>query len=378
MREQEYAAVCLGVLLLASTSSLVSALAPADYQPTHPTGVPHGERPLASFFGTVNELNLTVNASGSSDEDGFITTYNWQWGDGRSSQGGPENSHTYAASGNYPVRLEVVDDTGQTNRSTTQFTLLSKNTPPSVAIGSPSSGVRLSRNFSVTGAASDPDGDALTIAVTVGSDPARGATGSFAWRFDVENARYPRGALYIQVVADDGRNVSGPASLTVTLVPAGEGDDDVGGTQSGVGGALRLTVLSPVAGSVLPEDYFLLEGSISGTLGGPYTFDARIGALTLTSATVDGGPFSFEVGTPVLAAGPHKLVVTVTKGSERAVVEVPIEAPAGGDANGGTDGGDGDDAGEVVDGARPTPSINTPALLLALLGAMLVGRRRRT
>lgn len=72
------------------------------------------EPPVASFTVTVDGLNVTVNATGSSDPDGTVEAYAWDWGDGASAQG-PVATHRYGESGNYTVRLTVTDDLGATS-----------------------------------------------------------------------------------------------------------------------------------------------------------------------------------------------------------------------------------------------------------------------
>jgi PKD repeat protein len=73
--------------------------------------------PVASF--TVSCPSLTCNANGSASSDDLgITQYQWNWGDGQTSSGGPTSSHTYAAAGSNVVTLTVTDTAGQTNATT--------------------------------------------------------------------------------------------------------------------------------------------------------------------------------------------------------------------------------------------------------------------
>ena len=53
------------------------------------------------------------DASASSDPDGSIARYDWDFGDGSTlSDGGPTPSHTYAAAGTYTATLSLTDDEG--------------------------------------------------------------------------------------------------------------------------------------------------------------------------------------------------------------------------------------------------------------------------
>ena len=65
---------------------------------------------------------VTFNASGSSDPDGFITTFNWTFGDGGNASG-QIVIHTYTATGSFTAVLTVTDDQGATDTDTTTVTV---------------------------------------------------------------------------------------------------------------------------------------------------------------------------------------------------------------------------------------------------------------
>src|SRR5690606_41601083 len=67
--------------------------------------------PAAAFtFETLGKL-ASFDASGSSDVDGTIASYAWDFGDGTSGTGATP-THSYTASGTYSVTLTVTDDDG--------------------------------------------------------------------------------------------------------------------------------------------------------------------------------------------------------------------------------------------------------------------------
>ncbi len=76
------------------------------------------QAPQAEFTATVDTLSVALDASASSDPDGSVTAYAWDFGDG-STGTGQTASHTYAAGGAYDVTLTVTDNEGAT-ASTTQ------------------------------------------------------------------------------------------------------------------------------------------------------------------------------------------------------------------------------------------------------------------
>jgi len=67
------------------------------------------QAPTASFTFGCTELTCTFDASGSSDSDGLILSYAWNFGDGQTDSG-MTTSHTYAAGSTYTVTLTVTDD----------------------------------------------------------------------------------------------------------------------------------------------------------------------------------------------------------------------------------------------------------------------------
>jgi Tol biopolymer transport system component/chitodextrinase len=71
------------------------------------------EPPIASFTVACNGPSCTFDGSGSSDPDGNITSYAWDFGDGTTGAGAIV-SHTYAAVGAYYVKLFVTDNIGAT------------------------------------------------------------------------------------------------------------------------------------------------------------------------------------------------------------------------------------------------------------------------
>lgn len=65
--------------------------------------------PVASFIFSCTNLTCDFDGSGSSDSDGLITNYSWDFGDGNTGSGSTVN-HTYASGGSYSVTLTVTDD----------------------------------------------------------------------------------------------------------------------------------------------------------------------------------------------------------------------------------------------------------------------------
>jgi PKD repeat protein len=157
------------------------------------------QSPVASFTisGTSYDIPATVNvdASASSDPDGTIVSYLWNFGDGTTATG-VTASHTYATPGSFPISLTVVDNNGASTTKTVSVTTVDPN-----AIAAPSN---------LTGSA---PGGMKSTAVLNWTDNSGNETS-----FYVERAASVRqGTLIYQRVATVGPNV---ASYTDS-VPSG-------------------------------------------------------------------------------------------------------------------------------------------------------------
>jgi len=87
--------------------------------------------PTATFTATTSGLTANVDGSASSDPDGSIAGYTWDWGDGSPQDSGITATHTFASPGTYTVTLTVTDDGGATDvvsqQVTVSTTILSEN-----------------------------------------------------------------------------------------------------------------------------------------------------------------------------------------------------------------------------------------------------------
>ncbi len=84
-------------------------------------------------------LSIQFSSSQSSDEDGTIVSYQWDFGDGATSSE-PNPAYTYTQEGAREVTLTVTDNEGAQGRDT--ITVYPGNTYPKVSITAPESGVR--------------------------------------------------------------------------------------------------------------------------------------------------------------------------------------------------------------------------------------------
>lgn len=100
---------------------------------------------------------VQFDASPSSDDDGWITSYQWDFGDGTNASG-KQVSHSYADNGNYDVTLEVTDNDNVGNQETRTVSVSNRAPNVSISLNTPTP-VRggISIEFDGSGS-SDPDG----------------------------------------------------------------------------------------------------------------------------------------------------------------------------------------------------------------------------
>lgn len=86
---------------------------------------PDNQKPVVEvngpYSGNVGQ-SIAFNSSGSSDPDGSIVSYSWDFGDGTSSTAA-NPTHSYSATGQYSVTLTVTDNGGATASATALVTI---------------------------------------------------------------------------------------------------------------------------------------------------------------------------------------------------------------------------------------------------------------
>ena len=168
---------------------------------------PPNELPTATFSESANRLAVSFDAAGSTDSDGTIVSYDWDFGDGNSATGAAV-AHNYAAEGTYTVVLKVTDNAGGETETSKDITVTDPNALPTAAFTS--SATDLTADFDGT-SSSDPDGTIASYAWDFGD----GVTADTA----VATHTYAEAGTYnVKLMVEDNRG--GVAELTKAVTVA--------------------------------------------------------------------------------------------------------------------------------------------------------------
>lgn len=112
--------------------------------------------PVASFSNNQSGLMVNFDGSASTDPDGQVSSYSWDFGDGSEAVSGAESEHLYATDGQYTVKLKVTDNDGAS--ATSEAVLVVANGLPQAAISVTSDALTINVDGS---ASTDPEGEDL-------------------------------------------------------------------------------------------------------------------------------------------------------------------------------------------------------------------------
>jgi len=164
------------------------------------------------YNGTVN-VALTLDGSDSTDPDGTIVSYSWDFGDGNVGSGATP-THTYLSSGTFTVSLTVTDDIGDTGATTTTANIGLGNLPPVANPNGPYTGsVGVAVSFDGT-LSSDPDGTIISYSWDFGD----GTTGTGATTTHTYTSANTYNVV-LTVMDDAGATGSLGTTATITDIP---------------------------------------------------------------------------------------------------------------------------------------------------------------
>jgi len=214
-------------------------------------------------------LTVSFNANGSTDSDGTIVAYSWNFGDG-GSQTGVTAQRTYSTAGTYTATLSVTDNAGLTDTKSVAITVQAQTTTYALSVGKSGTGTGTVSsspagiNCGTTCTSSYSSGTTVTLTAT----PAAGST--FAgW----SGACSGTGACTVSMTAARAVTATfNSVSYTLTVSKGGLGTGTVTSSPAGIncgatcsasyasGTAVTLTA-TPAAGSTFAG----WSGACSGT-----------------------------------------------------------------------------------------------------------------
>ncbi len=193
-------------------------------------------------------LVVDFTSAGSTDPDGSIATYSWNFGDGSALVSTPDATHTYTTAGSFTAKLTVYDNG---NKSSSAITVITTTTPPAnvapTALASATASVGkvpLLVSFSSEGS-TDSDGTIASYSWDFGDGTAASTLANPDHIYTAPGAF----TATLTIVDDDGGSDSGDVAIQVNanVGPTAAANSNV------TGGQVPLTILFSSAGSADPD-----------------------------------------------------------------------------------------------------------------------------
>lgn len=173
-----------------------------DYPPSDMTP------PTAIISAIPTEINegesVSFSAEASSDQDGYIVSYDWDFGDGYT-DAGINVEHVYSHSGHYTATLTVTDNDGLSDSNRVEITAnpLASNTPPTAYIDISPNPATDGEEVTFEGYGEDEDGEVVECRWTFPDGRTFLDSGSSSW-FTLESEDVHAGWYSFAVRDDDG------------------------------------------------------------------------------------------------------------------------------------------------------------------------------
>ncbi|MCW2636004.1 MAG: domain containing protein [Blastococcus sp.] len=296
------------------------------------------QAPTATFQSSCAGLLCSFDATASSDRDGSIASYAWNFGDGSTGTGARVN-HTFPGDGSRLVTLTVTDDQGAT--ASTQRTVTVTAPPAGTGIGlraADGRSARLVTSVSIPVPASVQAGDALLLVLSTSSDAVGTAPAGFTSEGRQASGTTMTTELWSRTAtaADAGSTLTVPLSkqtkATVQLlaysgVSATDPVASVAGATDATGTSHTTPVATAAAGSWVVSVWSDKQAAarawtLQGDAATVRTSLDGIGTGDLATLVADSG-----AGVPAGSVG--GLTATVPTSSSRATVFTVVLTPAG-------------------------------------------------
>jgi PKD repeat protein len=264
--------------------------------------------PIASFTAscTPGTLQCTFDGSASTDPDGTVTGYAWDFGDGTSATGATA-AHGYASSAPRTVSLTVTDSDGATTTTTQPVTPVNAAPTATLAVTCPAASLTCTVD---AGGSGDSDGTIASYAFDFGDGQTQ--TGTTA---SVSHTYASPGLDTVQVTVTDNAGATGTASATATpTVPHQDiaYRDGASFTSPGVTTG-TLTIPTDVqAGDVMVLFQSIASTATSVDPAGWTPIATKVNASGITTTAYTRVATAADAGSPVTVTYSAKGKVTMT------------------------------------------------------------------
>jgi PKD repeat protein len=253
-------------------------------------------------------LEVQLSSAGSSDSDGMISTYRWDFGDGSEPVNTPDAQHTYGP-GTWTATLTVTDDDGASATMPVTIESTVNQAPTAAATATPSSGTApLEVAFDSSGS-TDADGTIVSWfwefgdgATSVEPNPTHQyAAGTYVATLHVTDDEGGTASTTVPV-----RSNAGPTAVASADVTSGDGPLTVTFTGSGS--------LDP-DGSIVSYQWDFGDGDASTEADPTHTYSPGIHTATLTVTDDEGATATATVTIDVNSRPTSSVSADVTSGA---------------------------------------------------------------
>ncbi|MEZ5249826.1 MAG: PKD domain-containing protein, partial [Ilumatobacteraceae bacterium] len=284
--------------------------------------------PTAAFTATTSPLQVAVDATASTDADGTIASYEWDFGDGGTGTGATA-LHTYALGGTYTIELTITDDDGATATVEQQVVVPDEpvNQVPTATFEATTSPLQVAVDAATS---SDPDGTIVSYAWDFG-DGATGTGVTAAHTFAAAGTY----TVELTVTDDDGASATSSQEVVVPDVPAnGAPTAAFTATTSPLQVAVDAATSSDADGTIVSYAWDFGDGATGSGVTAAHTF-AAAGTYTIVLTVTDDdgaeGTSSQSVVVEAPAANQTPLASFTTSTSP---LEIDVDASGSSDPDG--------------------------------------------
>jgi PKD repeat protein len=239
------------------------------------------------YSGVVGSM-IGFDGTASSDADGTIASYSWDFGDGGVASG-PSPTHSYSVDGSFTVTLTVTDNDGLTGTDSTSAVInpAGGNTPPVAQANGPYSGTEGSAvQFSSSGSL-DPDGSIVTYAWDFGD-------GSMSATANPSHTYVAAGTYNVSLTVTDDAGDSTSDATTATIEANFVNEPPTADANGPYAGFVGDTVVfdgsasTDADGAVVRYDWDFGDGIVAADAGPvPTHVYAAAGQFTVTLTVTD-------------------------------------------------------------------------------------------